>query len=91
MTVHEHFLFLGLLLLQVPLECLTYALLFLSLALLTVGGFMSHRDENFLSFGSALAVGTPSTMPVQTSAVPGRLIMLPGRGLGPQVQGTMFT
>ena len=85
-TVREHFLLLGLSLLQVPLECLTSALLFLSLAFLMVGGFMSHRDENFLSLGSALAVGTPSTIPVQTSAVPGRLIMLPFRGLGSCVQ-----
>ena len=69
-TVHEHFLLLGLLLLQVLLECLTSALLFLSLAFLMVGGFMSRGDENFLSFGMALALGTPSTMPVQTSAAP---------------------
>ena len=69
-TVHEHFLLLGLSLLQVPFECLVCMLLFLSLAFLTVGGFMSHRDENFLLFGLALALGTPSMMPVQTSAVP---------------------
>ena len=69
-TVHEHFLFLGLLLLQVPLECLTSVLLFLSLAFLMVGGFMSRGDENFLSFGLALAPGTPSMTPVQTSAAP---------------------
>ena len=69
-TVHEHFLLLGLSLLQVPFECLASVLLFLSLAFLMVGGFMSHRDENFLSFGLALAAGTPSMMPVQTSAAP---------------------
>ena len=81
-TVCEHFLFLCLSLLQVPLKCLTSVLLFLLLAFLTVGGFMSCRDENFLSFGSALALGTPSMMPVQTSAAPWQLVMLPGRGLG---------
>ena len=69
-TVREHFLLLSLSLLQVPFECLTSALLFLSLAFLTVGGFMSHGDENFLSFRSALALGTPSMMPVRTSPVP---------------------
>ena len=69
-TVHEHFLLLGLSLLQVPFECLASTLLFPSLAFLTVGGFMSREDENFLSFGSALALGTPSMTPVQTSAVP---------------------
>ena len=67
-TVCEHFLPVGLSLLQVPLECLASALLFLSLAFLTVGGFMFRGDENFLSFGLALALGTPSMMPVQTSA-----------------------
>ena len=69
-TVREHFLLLGLSLLQVPLECLTSVLLFFSLVFLTVGGFMPRGDENFFSFGSALAAGTPSTMPVQTPAVP---------------------
>ena len=69
-TVREHFLLLSLPLLQVPLECLAPALLFLSLAFLAVGGFMSHGDENFLLFGVALALGTPSMMPVQTSAAP---------------------
>ena len=63
-TVCEHFLLLGLSLLQVPLECLTSALLFLSLSFLMVGGFMSRGDENFLLFGLALAPGTPSMMPV---------------------------
>ena len=65
-TVREHFLLLGLSLLQVPFECLTPTLLFPFLAFLTVGGFISRRDENFLSFGSALAPapGTPSTTPV---------------------------
>ena len=47
-TVHEHFLLFGLSLLQVPLECLTSALSFLSLAFLMVGGFMSCGDENLL-------------------------------------------
>ena len=69
-TVREHFLLLGLSLLQVLLECLTSALLFFSLAFLMVGGFMSHGDENFLSFGLALALDTPSMMPVQTPAAP---------------------
>ena len=69
-TVHEHFLLLSLPLLQVMLECLAPALLFLSLVFLAVGGFMSCGDENFLSFGVALALSTPSMMPVQTSAAP---------------------
>ena len=50
-TVCEHFLLLSFLLLHVPFECLTSALLFLSLAFLTVGGFMSSGDENFLLSG----------------------------------------
>ena len=63
-TVCEHFLLLGLSLLQVPFECLVPMLLFPFLAFLTVGGFISCGDENFLSFGSALALGTSSTTPV---------------------------
>ena len=85
-TVCEHFLLLSLSLLQVPFECLASALLFLSLAFLMVGGFMSCGDENFLLIGSALAWSTLSMVPVQTSAAPYQLIKFPGMGFGPFVQ-----
>ena len=81
-AVHEHFLLFSFLVLQVPLECLTPALLFLPLALLVISGLVSHRDENFFLFGAALASGMPSPMSVQTPAVPHWFIRFPHRGLG---------
>ena len=85
-TVCEHFLLLSFPLLHVPFECLTSALFFLSLAFLTVGGFMSSGDENFLLSWSALALATPTMMPVHISALPCQLITFPSRSLSPFVQ-----
>ena len=85
-TVCEHFLLLSCPLLQVPFECLASALLFLSLAFLSVSGFMSSWDENFLLSRSALASATPITMPVHTSALPCRLVTFPSGSLSPFVR-----
>ena len=85
-TVCEHFLLLSFPLLHVAFECLASALLFLSLAFLMVGGFMSSGDENFLLSWLALASTTPTTMPVHTSAPPCWLVMFPSRSLSPFVR-----
>ena len=85
-TVCEHFLILSFPLLHVPFECLASALLFLSLAFLTVGGFMSSGDENFHLSWSALALIPPSTMPVHTSDLPCLLVTFPSRSLSPFVR-----
>ena len=80
-TVCEYFLLLSFPLLHVPFECVASALLFLSLAFLMVGGFMSRGDENFLSSWSALALATPTTTLVHTSAPPRWLVTFPSRSL----------
>ena len=69
-AVGEHFLLLSLLFLHMPLEGLTSALLFLSLLLLTVGGFVSGGDKNFFLSWSALALVVPAMMSVCASALP---------------------
>ena len=81
-AVHEHFLLFSLLPLQVPLKCLTPALLLLLLALLAISGPISRRDENLFPFGVALASGMPSPMSVQTPAVPHWFVRFPRGGLG---------
>ena len=81
-AMHEHFLLFSFLLLQVPLECLTPALLLLPLVLLAISLLISHRDENFFPFGVALALGMPSPMSVQTPAAPHCFVRFPHRGLG---------
>ena len=81
-AVHEHFLLFSFPLLQVPLECLTPALLLLPLALLAISGLISRRDENFFQFGVALASGMPSLTSVQTPAVPHWFLRFPHKGFG---------
>ena len=81
-AVHEHFLLFSLPPLQVSLKCLTLALLLLPLALLVISGLVSCRDQNFFTFGAALALGMPSLMSVQTPAVSHWFVRFPRRGLG---------
>ena len=86
-AVHEHFLLVSLPLLQVMLKCLTPVLLLLPLALLVISGLISGRNENFFSFGVALASGLPSPTSLQTPATPNWFIRFPRRGLGMFVLG----
>ena len=81
-AVCEHFLLFSLPPLQVSLKCLTLALLLLPLVLLVISGLVSRRDQNFFTFGVALASGVPSPMSVQTPAAPHWFIRFPHRGLG---------
>ena len=81
-AVHEHLLLFSLLPLQVPLKCLTLALLILLLMLLAISGLISRRDENLFLFGVALALGMPSLPSVQTPAAPHWFVGFPRGGLG---------
>ena len=81
-AVHEHLLLFSLPPLEVPLKCLTLALLLLLLTLLVISGLVSCRDENLFLFGAALASGIPSPLSVQTPAAPHWFVGFPRGGLG---------